>query len=146
MERLLEEERERAKASWKGVAKEVASPIYQELARTQPTVFLGYQETASRDCHIAALVTAVVDAEAREATMRNHTGTHLLHAALRQVLGPHVKQSGSLVAPDRLRFDFSHYAALDTEELKEIERLANQAILRDAPVSEERMDIDAALK
>jgi len=62
------------------------------------------------------------------------------------VLGPHVKQSGSLVAPDRLRFDFSHYAALDPEELKEIERLANQAILRDAPVSEERMDIDAALK
>ncbi len=219
----LEKQRERAKASWKGVAKEIASPVYQELARTQPTVFLGYQETAARDCHIAALVTksgaakelragqegelvldqtpfyaeaggqvgdtgrllgpegdqelaevratfyplagvivhrvrakeklavgdrvtAVVDAEAREATMRNHTGTHLLHAALRQVLGPHVKQSGSLVAPDRLRFDFSHYAGLDPEELKEIERLANQAILRDAPVSEERMDLDAALK
>ncbi|MEE9234492.1 MAG: DHHA1 domain-containing protein, partial [Candidatus Acidoferrales bacterium] len=91
-------------------------------------------------------VTAAVNLEARQATMRNHTGTHLLHAALRQVLGPHVKQSGSLVAPDRLRFDFSHYAPLDPEELNEIERLANQHILRDAPLSEERMDLDHALR
>ncbi|HSC78021.1 MAG TPA: DHHA1 domain-containing protein, partial [Candidatus Acidoferrales bacterium] len=65
--------------------------------------------------------------------------------ALRRVLGPHVKQSGSLVAPDRLRFDFTHYAALDPEELEEIERQANEQILRDNPVTEERMDLDAAL-
>ncbi len=86
-----------------------------------------------------------MDPEARRAAMRNHTGTHLLHAELRQVLGPHVKQSGSLVAPDRLRFDFSHYAALDPEEVEEIERLANEHILRDAPVGKERMDLEAAL-
>ncbi|MGH9779228.1 MAG: DHHA1 domain-containing protein, partial [Candidatus Acidiferrales bacterium] len=91
-------------------------------------------------------LTCVVNIEARDATMRNHTGTHLLHAALRRVLGPHVKQSGSLVAPDRLRFDFTHYAALDPEELEEIERQANEQILRDNAVTEERMDLDAALR
>jgi len=219
---LLDKERERAKASWKGVAKELASPIYQELAQEQPTAFEGYHQVVSHDCHVLAIVTpegsvketgpeteaevvldhtpfyaesggqvgdrgrflspdgqevaevrstyhplaginahrvcvkdklrvgdrlsAIVDREARNAAMRNHTGTHLLHAALRQVLGPHVKQAGSLVAPDRLRFDFSHYAALDPEELKEIERLANHQILRDAPVTEDRMNLDDALQ
>ncbi|MFQ5776466.1 MAG: alanine--tRNA ligase-related protein, partial [Terriglobia bacterium] len=101
---------------------------------------------ASPETLVDRRVTAQVDASRRSATMRNHTGTHLLHAALRNVLGPHVKQSGSLVAPDRLRFDFTHYAALDPEELSEIERLANEQILRDVPVQEERLDLDAALK
>ena len=73
--------------------------------------------------------TASVDAARRAGIRRNHTGTHLLHWALREVLGPHVKQAGSLVAPDRLRFDFSHYAAVTPEELERVEDLANQQVI-----------------
>ncbi|MGH9181282.1 MAG: alanine--tRNA ligase, partial [Acidimicrobiales bacterium] len=78
--------------------------------------------------------TATVDAERREAIRRNHTGTHLLHWALRQVLGTHVKQAGSLVAPDRLRFDFSHYAAVTPDEIARIEALANDQVLANQAV------------
>jgi alanyl-tRNA synthetase len=77
--------------------------------------------------------------------MRNHTATHLLQAALRRVLGPHVKQAGSVVDPARLRFDFSHYAPLDPHEIQEVERLVNEEIFTNAPVTTEVMDIDKAL-
>jgi alanyl-tRNA synthetase len=224
LEELLDKERERAKASWKGLAKPVIGPALQKLLEHgAETTFEGYQSFRSQSCQILGFLTgdvalspaevwpgqkvdiildrtsfypegggqvgdggwlyregevvaqvsdtyapvmgviahraiirhrlgllddvdAVIDSDRREASMRNHTGTHLLHAALRQVLGPHVKQAGSLVAPDRLRFDFSHYAALDPEELKEIEKLANRQILRDAPVTEDRMNLDDALQ
>jgi len=83
------------------------------------------------------LVDAEVDVSQRDAIRRNHTGTHLLHAALRQVLGAHVKQAGSLVSPDRLRFDFVHFAGLSPEEATEVERLVNQQIVRNTPVETE---------
>jgi alanyl-tRNA synthetase len=79
-------------------------------------------------------VTATIDAERRDRIRRNHTATHVLHWALREVLGPHVKQAGSLVAPDRLRFDFSHFQAVTSEELDRVEALANREIITDAPV------------
>jgi alanyl-tRNA synthetase len=88
---------------------------------------------------------ASVDSGARQSTMRNHTGTHLLHAALRTVLGKHVKQAGSVVEPSRLRFDFTHYTAMDADELTEVERLMNDQILLNREVTTNVMDLDQAL-
>ena len=81
-----------------------------------------------------AAVSARIDSSARTATRRNHTGTHILHWALRTVLGEHVKQAGSLVSPDRLRFDFSHYDAVTPEEIARIEELANAQVLSNVAV------------
>jgi alanyl-tRNA synthetase len=91
-------------------------------------------------------VIAKVDPTSRHATMRNHTGTHLLHAALRTVLGTHVKQAGSVVEPTRLRFDFSHYTAMDPDELAEVERLMNEQILANRAVVTNIMGLDQALQ
>jgi alanyl-tRNA synthetase len=91
-------------------------------------------------------VKAEVDAESRASTMRHHTATHLLHKALRQVLGLHVTQSGSLVAPDRLRFDFTHYAALSQEERQRVEDLVNEQILKNVSVHVHQVSIKEAQK
>jgi alanyl-tRNA synthetase len=91
-------------------------------------------------------ITARVDAERRRRIKANHTGTHLLHAALREVLGPHVKQAGSLVAPDRLRFDFTHYAPLTEDEIAEIERLVNTEVLHNRAVETEIKPLEEALQ
>jgi alanyl-tRNA synthetase len=91
-------------------------------------------------------VNARVDAERRRRIKANHTGTHLLHAALREVLGPHVKQAGSLVAPDRLRFDFTHYAPLGEDEIAEIERLVNDEVLHNRALETQIKPLDEALK
>ncbi len=90
-------------------------------------------------------VLAKVDAEARAETARHHTATHILHATLRSVLGEHVKQAGSLVSPDRLRFDFTHYTALTERERDRIEELVNERIIENHPVETEVMDIDQAV-
>jgi alanyl-tRNA synthetase len=96
--------------------------------------------------HVGDRVDAVVNTEVRAETMRNHTATHLLHAALREVLGKHVKQAGSLVAPDHLRFDFSHFTAVEDEELQDIENLANKEVLRNEKVQViEDVPLDVAI-
>ena len=203
-DRAMEEQRSRARASWKGGAKHAANPAYQELPKS---IFEGYRQTRSEGCEVLAIihngqgvkelkagdsgevildhtpfyadsggqvgdkgwfysddhntivaevtgcyapiqgvrahqvvakqsirvgdkVDAVVNADVRKATMRNHTATHLLHAGLREVLGKHVKQAGSLVAPNHLRFDFSHFTAVGDEELQDIEDIINKEVLR----------------
>ncbi|HVG27977.1 MAG TPA: alanine--tRNA ligase [Acidobacteriaceae bacterium] len=93
-----------------------------------------HQVLAKHTIAIGDTLDAVVNAGVRQATMRNHTGTHLLHAALRQVLGTHVKQAGSLNDPARLRFDFSHFTSVAGEELQEIEDIVNTHVLRNEPV------------
>ncbi len=91
-------------------------------------------------------VTAEVDVEKRDATRRNHTATHLVHAALREVLGGHVKQAGSVVAPNYLRFDFTHYQPMTEDEIKEVERLVNEQILRNVKVETDIMPVEDAIR
>jgi alanyl-tRNA synthetase len=101
---------------------------------------------AKQPVRVGDKLDAVVNDEVRRSTMRNHTGTHLLHAALRNVLGTHVKQAGSLVDPTHLRFDFSHFASLCDEELQDIEDLANREVLRNDRVEViEDVPIDVAV-
>ena len=220
-DREMNEQRVRARASWKGAEKGVLAPAYQQLAARGRTRFLGYNELAATSRVIGLLVnrelvdsveagakaelvfdqtpfyaetggqvgdkgnllslsgdkvaevetayppvpgltvhriTAVAPIRVgdelraevapvlRHATMRNHTATHLLHAALRQVLGTHVKQAGSVVEPGRLRFDFTHYAAMDRAEIEEVERLMNEEILRNIQVQTDIMPLESAIQ
>ncbi len=94
---------------------------------------------------VGAEVAASVDAQRRAAVRLNHSATHLMHAALRRVLGTHVTQKGSLVEPDRLRFDFSHYQPVTLEELREVERLVNAQIRANAPAETRLMGYEAAV-
>jgi alanyl-tRNA synthetase len=219
-EREMEQQRERARASWKGAEKGAVAPAYQKLLEQGRTKFLGYteMEAASRvigllvdkqpleevpagakaevvfdqtpfyaesggqtgdhgalysatgekvaevegafpgvpgltvhrvvtaaALHVGDELRAVVAAPLRDATRRNHTATHLLHAALRQVLGAHVKQAGSVVDPARLRFDFNHYAAMDRAEIEEVERLVNEQVLKNSAVETNVMPIEQAV-
>ena len=97
------------------------------------------------ELRVGEAIDAIVDAERRQAIRLNHSATHLMHAALRQVLGDHVQQKGSLVAPDRLRLDFSHYEGVTEEELAEIEDLVNEEIRRNVSAETKSMSYDDAL-
>jgi alanyl-tRNA synthetase len=221
-QKAMEEQRTRARASWKGGHKDVANPVYAKLAetyRTEPDFYFG---THARDCRIEAIVikegqahelpagaegeivldrtpfysesggqvsdtgtlwndahtlavgevrgafypvqgliahrviareklavgdrvSGDADGARREHIKRNHTATHLMHAALRYILGTHVKQAGSLVEPSRLRFDFSHFAAIDPAELRDIEQQVNDEILLNNELHTNIMAIDDAL-
>jgi alanyl-tRNA synthetase len=207
-DRAMGEQRERARASWKGAVKQTTNPAYQQLPKS---TFEGYRQTRSENCEVLAIikngqgaqelkvgeqgeiildhtpfyaesggqvgdrgwlysddhntvvaevtgcyspvqgvrahqvvakqtirvgqrVDAVVNTDIRHSTMRNHTATHLLHAGLREILGKHVKQAGSLVAPNHLRFDFSHFTGVEEEELQDIEDMINKEVLRNQKV------------
>jgi alanyl-tRNA synthetase len=105
-----------------------------------------HQVVAKQPIRVGQKVDAVVDTAIREATMRNHTATHLLQAGLREVLGKHVKQAGSLVAPNHLRFDFSHFTGVADEELHDIEDIINKEVLRNERVEIiENVPIDVAV-
>jgi alanyl-tRNA synthetase len=95
---------------------------------------------------VGDVISARVDVEKRDATRRNHTATHLMHAALREVLGTHVKQAGSVVAPNYLRFDFTHFQPLSRDEIAEIERLVNYHILRNEKVQTDELALEEAMQ
>ena len=222
-EQAMQEQRNRARASWKGGStKEAGNPAYAKIAETYKTEPDFYVATSAKDARIEAIVTkngtvgelkagesgevvldrtviyaesggqiadtgafydpsgsqvvaevsgayypvarlvahrvtakdtlrvgdrvsVQADAERRARIMRNHSGTHLVHAALRNILGTHVKQAGSLNAPERLRFDFSHFAAIAPEELRDIEQQVNEHILSNAEMQTDVTSIDEAL-
>jgi alanyl-tRNA synthetase len=131
-----------------GDAGELASPgVHFSVADTQKrgTAFSHVGRVAQGKIRLGDTLEARVNGERRLATALNHTATHLLHAALRKVLGTHVQQKGSLVAPDRLRFDFSHMQPVTADELREIERLVNTEIRRNTAAKTELMDYESAV-
>jgi len=221
-EKAMQEQRTRARASWKGGAKEAANPAYAKIADRFTTELDFYHGTSAKDCGIEAIITkngpvnelkasesgeivldrtaiyaesggqvadtgafydnsesqllaevkgafypvaglvahkvvaketlrvgdrvaVVADAERRARIIRNHTGTHLVNAALRNILGTHVKQSGSLNAPERLRFDFSHFAHVDAEELRDIEQQVNDEIRLNTEIETNVTSLEEAL-
>ncbi len=115
-----------------------------EDCRKPDGYYMHFGKVTKGTLKVGAKVKVAVDAERRLNIMRNHTGTHLLQAALRSVLGPHVQQAGSVVEPDRLRFDFSHFQALTPEEIRKVEDWVNGVVFADQPVTKVEMTMEEA--
>ncbi len=118
----------------------------KNTTKTAEGVYLHHAKVLKGSVNVGDKITLAVDRETRLSTMRNHSTTHLLHKALRTVLGEHVTQAGSMVDSERLRFDFAHYQAMTKDEIATVERLVNEAILADYPVTSAVMGIDEAKK
>jgi alanyl-tRNA synthetase len=113
----------------------------------ESVIHIGYIEKgAAREFSINEDVFAQISVNRRWDIMRNHTATHLAHTALRQVLGEHIKQSGSYVGPDRLRFDFSHHQPMTPDEIEQVEKIVNNEILKGSKVKTQEMDVESAKK
>lgn len=119
-----------------------------EVSDTQKlgSAFVHLGQLAQGTIQVGASLTAEINAQQRQATARHHSATHLLHAALRQVLGEHVKQKGSMVDADRLRFDFVHFEPMSAEQIAQVEHIVNQHILFNGQVSTQLMDLDEAMQ
>ncbi len=123
-----------------------ATAVVEGLARIKPGLPRAHRVRVEQGAlRVRDIVSAEVDTTLRDATRRNHTATHLMHAALRQVLGTHVKQAGSLVAPDRLRFDFVHFQPVTREQLDRIELIVNEQIVKNTPVATEVRSTEEAI-
>ncbi|MCK4274598.1 MAG: alanine--tRNA ligase, partial [Dehalococcoidales bacterium] len=116
-----------------------------DTVRVQPDITMHQGKVVDGSLQVGEEVEAVVDIERRMDIARNHTATHLLHSALREVLGEHIQQRGSLVAPERLRFDFSHLAAMTPEEIKTVQRIVNEKIRQNLRVYDEEMNYKKAI-
>lgn len=116
-----------------------------DTTKPLPTIFVHHAVIQRGTIQNGTTLTLAIDADRRAALRRNHTATHLLHKALRATLGEHVRQAGSLVAPDRLRFDFSHFAAITKDQLREIERDVNRQIIANTPVTTYELSYDEAI-
>jgi alanyl-tRNA synthetase (EC 6.1.1.7) len=118
----------------------------KDCRKTTDDKYLHIGKVVSGSAMVGDKVHAAIDAEKRLATARNHTATHLLHKALKEILGDHVNQAGSLVSPERLRFDFTHFSAIEPEQLDMIEKRINEKILENIPVTVEEMSLEDARK
>jgi alanyl-tRNA synthetase len=116
-----------------------------DTVRMQPDITVHQGQVTKGSLSVGEEVRAVVDMERRRDIARNHTATHLLQSALRQVLGEHIQQRGSLVAPERLRFDFSHLAAMTPDEIKEVQRIVNEKVRQNLRVYDEETDYKKAI-
>lgn len=117
-----------------------------ETTRPFPDFIVHHCQVREGAVQVSDAVNLTVTTSARRATARNHTATHLLQTALRQVLGDHVKQAGSLVSADRLRFDFTHFSAMSADEIRQVETLVNGFVMENDPVSTNLMQIDEAIE
>jgi alanyl-tRNA synthetase len=129
-----------------GIIAEAAKLFHVVDAQKSGDAILHYGAVEEGELQVGDTVDAIVDAERRQAIRLNHSATHLMHAALRQVLGDHVQQKGSLVAPDRLRFDFSHYEGVTAEEIAQIEDLVNDEIRANVAADTQLMSYDDAMQ